>query len=131
MSNIKTWDEQLANEWASPSEIKVAMQSEIDELRAELDAAKAEINTAKLHSALKSVELLKVCKEFAAGAAPNALRYQKLRDWMGSNAKDGWDVVCQLGAVAAWEGYKAMDEYLDALPSCSFGLLAAAPKEQS
>lgn len=52
----------------------------------------------------------------------DATRYKKLRNWMSSNVKEGWNVVCQPGAVAAWQGWDDFDEYLDSLPECDMGL---------
>jgi hypothetical protein len=59
----------------------------------------------------------------------DAKRYRKLQQWMSSNVKEGWNVVEQLGAVAAWEGHDAMDSYLDALDECNVGLSQPAPKQ--
>lgn len=52
----------------------------------------------------------------------DAARYRKLQMWMSSNVIEGWSVVEQLGAVAAWEGLYAMDDYLDSLDECDVGL---------
>jgi len=52
----------------------------------------------------------------------DALRYYKLRRYMGSNVEDGWKIVEQLGGVCAWLGFDNMDEYLDSLPECSVGM---------
>lgn len=56
--------------------------------------------------------------------AADARRYRKLREWMSSNVPEGWSVVENLGAVAAWVGYEAFDKYLDDLPKCLFGMCA-------
>lgn len=53
-------------------------------------------------------------------------RYRKLQGWMGSNVKEGWSTVEQLGAVAAWEGFDAMDEFLDSLGECNVVLCEKA-----
>lgn len=60
----------------------------------------------------------------------DAERYRKLRRYMGSNVKEGWDIVCQLGGVCSWVGWDAMDQYLDELPECNVGL-AQLPNEES
>ena len=52
----------------------------------------------------------------------DALRYRKLQRWMSSNVKEGWGVVEQLGAVAAWQGWDEMDQFLDSLEECNVGL---------
>ena len=52
----------------------------------------------------------------------DAERYRKLQRYMGSNVKEGWDIVCQLGGVASWVGWDDMDQYLDDLPECNVGL---------
>lgn len=52
----------------------------------------------------------------------DAARYRKLQMWMSSNVIEGWSVVEQLGAVAAWEGLYAMDDHLDSLGACDVGL---------
>lgn len=52
----------------------------------------------------------------------DAARYRKLQMWMSSNVIEGWSVVEQLGAVAAWEGHDSMDKFLDSLEECNVGL---------
>lgn len=52
----------------------------------------------------------------------NAQRYEKLRYWMSSNVKEGWDEVEKLGAIAAYLSLEDFDKYLDSLPECNFGL---------
>jgi hypothetical protein len=58
--------------------------------------------------------------------ARDAGRYRWLQRYMGSNVKEGWDVVCQLGGVCSWVGWDAMDQYLDDLPACNVGLCTPA-----
>lgn len=52
----------------------------------------------------------------------DADRYRKLLGWMGSNVPEGWAEVVRLGAVCAYVGQDAADEYLDELKPCSVGL---------
>lgn len=56
----------------------------------------------------------------------DAERYRKLRRWMGSNVPEGWNMVEELGAVCAHQGFIAMDTVLDSLPECNVGLVASA-----
>jgi hypothetical protein len=60
----------------------------------------------------------------------DAMRYRKLRRWMSSNVQEGWEEVERCGAVAAWMSWDDMDEYLDALPECTFGLMSGPAKNQ-
>jgi len=53
---------------------------------------------------------------------PDALRYAKLRSWMSSNVKEGWQEVERLGAIAACVNWDEFDKYLDELPECNVGL---------
>lgn len=66
---------------------------------------------------------------FVAGAEwqqsrdADAKRYRKLQRYMASNVKPGgWEIVEQLGGVAAWASLDDMDQYLDSLPECNAGL---------
>lgn len=52
----------------------------------------------------------------------DAQRYAKLRYWMSSNVKEGWDEVEKLGAIACYLSLDDFDKYLDSLPECNFGL---------
>ena len=53
----------------------------------------------------------------------DAARYRKLQMYMASNVKPGgWEVVEQLGGVAAWMSCEDMDAYLDSLSECNAGL---------
>lgn len=61
----------------------------------------------------------------------NAARYKKLRRWMSSNVQEGWTVVEQLGAVASWQGWNEMDQYLDTLPECEHGLCTGCKSNDS
>jgi len=54
----------------------------------------------------------------------DAVRYKKLRRWMSSNVKEGWEEVERMGAVASWVGWDDFDAYLDALPECAVGLVS-------
>lgn len=58
----------------------------------------------------------------------DALRYCKLRNWMSSNTPEGWEKVVELGTVASWVGWDAMDRHLDDLPECNVGLCQKAVK---
>ena len=49
-------------------------------------------------------------------------RYYKLRNWMSSNVKEGWQEVENLGAIAAYTSWQDFDKYLDDLPECNVGL---------
>lgn len=55
-------------------------------------------------------------------AQPDAERYRKLRAWMSSNVKEGWQEVERLGAIAAYVNWDEFDKYLDELPECNVGL---------
>ena len=61
-------------------------------------------------------------KQTVESLETDALRYRKLQRWMSSNVKEGWGVVEQLGAVAAWQGWDEMDQFLDSLEECNVGL---------
>lgn len=52
----------------------------------------------------------------------DAERYRKLRRWMSSNVKEGWQEVERLGAIACYVDWDAFDAYLDELPVCNVGL---------
>lgn len=52
----------------------------------------------------------------------DAERYRKLRRWMSSNVKEGWEEVSRLGAIASYVDWDAFDAYLDELPVCNVGL---------
>lgn len=52
----------------------------------------------------------------------DAERYRKLRSWMSSNVKEGWQEVERLGAIAAYVNWDEFDKYLDELPECNVGL---------
>lgn len=52
----------------------------------------------------------------------NAQRYEKLRRWMSSNVKEGWNEVEKLGAIATYLGWDDFDAELDRLPVCNIGL---------
>jgi len=52
----------------------------------------------------------------------NEGRYKKLRRWMSSNVREGWQEVKNLAAIAVWEGWDAFDSYLDEMPECNVGL---------
>lgn len=58
-----------------------------------------------------------------------AARYRKLRRWMSSNVREGWQEVENLGAVAAWMSWEDFDNYLDSLPECTFGLCSFPAEE--
>ena len=58
-----------------------------------------------------------------------AARYRKLRRWMSSNVREGWQEVERLGAVAAWASWEDFDDYLDSLPECTFGLCSLPVEE--
>lgn len=59
----------------------------------------------------------------------NVERYEKLRRWMTSNVKEGWDEVIQLGAVGVYLSWDDFDMYLDNLPVCNLGLCEEANNE--
>lgn len=52
----------------------------------------------------------------------DAERYRKLRRWMSSNVKEGWNEVEQLGAIGAYLDWDTFDAQLDSLPDCNVGL---------
>lgn len=52
----------------------------------------------------------------------DAERYRKLRRWMSSNVKEGWDEVTMLGAIGAYLDWDTFDTQLDSLPVCNVGL---------
>jgi hypothetical protein len=52
----------------------------------------------------------------------DAERYRKLRAWMTSNVKEGWDEVTTLAAVGCHVDWDAFDHTLDQLPECNVGL---------
>lgn len=52
----------------------------------------------------------------------DALRYRKLRNWMSSNVKEGWQQVEQLASVAVYVDWDEFDHCLDAMPKCNVGL---------
>lgn len=52
----------------------------------------------------------------------DAERYRKLRRWMSSNVKEGWEEVEKLGALACYASWDDFDEFLDSLPVCNVGL---------
>jgi hypothetical protein len=52
----------------------------------------------------------------------NAKRYMKLRRWMSSNVKEGWDEVERLAAIACYVDWNEFDKCLDELPECNVGL---------
>lgn len=56
----------------------------------------------------------------------DAERYRKLRRWMTSNVKEGWDEVEKLATVGVYMGWDEMDKNLDALPVCNVGLCEVA-----
>lgn len=58
-----------------------------------------------------------------------AERYRKLRRWMSSNVKEGWEEIERMGAVAAWMGWDHFDNYLDTLPECQYGLCSPPIEE--
>jgi tryptophanase len=61
----------------------------------------------------------------------DAVRYRKLQRYMASNVKQaGWEVVEQLGGVAAWMSIDDMDQYLDSLPECNVGFCTATESPQ-
>lgn len=52
----------------------------------------------------------------------DAQRYEKLRHWISSNVTGGWNEVCNLAAIATYQGFEEFDAYLDSLPECNVGL---------
>ncbi len=52
----------------------------------------------------------------------DAARYRKLRQWMSSNVKEGWQEVENLAAIACYVDWEHFDMSLDALPECNVGL---------
>lgn len=52
----------------------------------------------------------------------DAERYRRLRNWMGSNVKEGWNEVQNLGSIVAYLSYEDFDSYLDNLGECKVGL---------
>lgn len=52
----------------------------------------------------------------------DAERYHKLRRWMSSNVKEGWNEVEKLGAIGAYLDWDTFDAQLDSLPVCNVGL---------
>ena len=52
----------------------------------------------------------------------DAERYRKLRRWMSSNVKEGWDEVTKLAAIACYLDWDTFDAELDSLPVCNVGL---------
>jgi hypothetical protein len=59
--------------------------------------------------------------------ATDAARYRKLLCWMSTNVPEGWEVVCQVGAVAAWMGHPDADQFLDSLEEANVGLAETHP----
>lgn len=59
--------------------------------------------------------------------AINARRYEKLRRWMSSNVKEGWQQIQNLAAVACYVDWDAFDKELDALLECNVGLCETSP----
>lgn len=80
----------------------------------------------------RNAQLVGVCLERDTLRAANqrlegeVARLHKLLGWMSSGAKEGWDEVCRVGAVATYLGHPDALEYLDSLPECSVGLAALA-----
>ena len=58
----------------------------------------------------------------------NAQRYEKLRRWMSSNVREGWNEVVQLGAIGAYLDWDTFDAQLDSLPDCNVGLCKVVDK---
>lgn len=61
-------------------------------------------------------------------ATTDAERYRKLRRWMSSNVKEGWNEVEQLGAIGAYLDWDTFDAQLDSLPVCNVGLCEVSDK---
>lgn len=54
----------------------------------------------------------------------DAARYRRLRAWMSSNVKEGWDEVSNLGSIGSYLTTEDFDGYLDGLGECKVGLQA-------
>ncbi|UZZ64553.1 hypothetical protein [Curvibacter phage PCA1] len=95
--------------------------------RREIDALLKQIGYYANERAIDIVEAAVVAK--VGSSVVDAKRYRKLQNWMSSNVKEGWLVVEQLGALAAWEGWDVMDGYLDSLGECNVGLCERREQE--
>lgn len=74
------------------------------------------------------MESINYALEMSPEVDPDAERYRKLRRWMSSNVKEGWNEVVQLGAIAAYLSWDDFDAQLDSLPDCNVGLCEVVDK---
>ncbi len=70
-----------------------------------------------------------ICNIFRSKKSLDAERYLKLKKWMSSNVREGWEEVENLGGIACYAGFDEFDAYLDALPDCNVGL-CEKPKQK-